>query len=605
MTKPQISPEYVTIGELFQLNYIFRVPKYQRGYAWGDSQVDDFLSDLWKVYTDRVAGQPRHHLFGGVLSAEGESPGSARRRCELIDGQQRLATFIIFVSHLVKAYEGLSTGSNQVNSQLASSRAARLTNKYLEYDHEVNRKPVREDRFKLSDRDQQFFKDLTSENSPVPTRDSHEKLQYAFNTIGDRLQQELARNHTVRKKLDVLEKFENALDEDCTLIHILTDSREEAYRLFQVLNDRGMSLTEGDLLRARTLEMLSASDFREQQQTVESSWNDILIDPPEFTKDFLMWFYASVKGKRPMKTALFDNFVEGFFPEHSKRKLSRADAKRVVGTVHQLQKEIVTCRKLNEGEWPYPHANPVKQWDRDRLNLLINALEHKLCMPLLLSAASELDQKRFSALVQLVERFAFRYKNISNQHVGSLTKLYHEHAVAIRKKPSTYKVGKFRDDLRNLQAGKVPDAFFLSSFDNLKYSPSAGNKTLKYFLLSAEYFLQWFRNGANGDPKCTDKSRVFEFTNTAIEHIYPLSAEASARDSDLELLKNDLGNLTFLDPNENDRLGNKGFATKKPMLASSSIMLNREISSKTVWDVAAVKVRQADLQQLALKVFTL
>jgi len=298
-----------------------------------------------------------------------------------------------------------------------------LKDKYLEYEHEVNRQPVTVDRFEFSSRDQHFFKNLVSGSSPSPARDSHLRLREAFRQIGDRLSSLIAKQRTIADKLDALRRFELVLDEDCTVIHIVTDSRDEAYRLFQVLNDRGISLTEGDLLRARTLEMLGEPEFAEEQKTIEFGWDQILMDPPEFTNKFLMWFYASVKGERPVKTSLFDNFLEGLFPQHQKPKLSKVEVKKIVATVQQMQAEVIVCKKLRDGEWPYPQANPIKQWDRDRLNLLINALEHELCMPLLLAAACKLDHKKFAQIVQLVERFAFRYKNISNQHVNSLTKI--------------------------------------------------------------------------------------------------------------------------------------------------------------------------------------
>ena len=93
----------------------------------GDTEVEDFLNDLWKCYAARLAHSQRHHLFGGVVSAEGPSPGSARRLCELIDGQQRLATFVIFVNRLVAAYETIATtpplSAKSANKTLAESRA--------------------------------------------------------------------------------------------------------------------------------------------------------------------------------------------------------------------------------------------------------------------------------------------------------------------------------------------------------------------------------------------------------------------------------------------------------------------------------------------------
>lgn len=606
----KIEPNYISIGRLFFENFIFRVPKYQRGYAWGDSHLDDFLSDLGKCYTARSEGGKLHHLFGGIVSAEGPSPGASRRQCDLIDGQQRIATFIILVSHLISAYMDISVeaaSSGDTDSQtLAESRARRLRDKYLEYEHEINRQPAKIDRFELSSRDQQFFKDMLSGSSPEPSRDSHHKLKYAFKVIGENIKGILNPLHTIAKKLDALERFEQALDEDCTIIHIVTDSKTEAYRLFQVLNDRGTSLTEGDLLRARTLELLAPTEFAEQQQAAEGSWDDIQTDQPEFTRDFLMWFYASVKGKRPSKASLFDNFLDAFFPQHKKNSLTQTDARRIVSTIRQMQQEIAVCRKLNEGEWPYPHARPIKQWDRDRLNLLINALDHTLCMPLLLAAACKLDHKKFSEIVQLVERFAFRYKNISNQHVTSLHNAYLDQAVAIRSNPSTYRGSMLKSALHALQASKAPDSVFAPLLlKQLGYNTSGGNKALKYFMVTVEYYLKWYRAGASGNPKVRDKATVFDFSNTTIEHIYPLHPDATAFDASLEPLANDLGNLTFLGPDDNDTLANKGFAAKRPAFASSSVLMNREIAAKTTWDASEIEARKQELKDIGLRIFSI
>lgn len=607
MTQPKIDPRYTTVGRLFRENFIFRVPKYQRGYAWGESEVEDFLNDIWKCYDARSANNPSHHLFGGVVSAEGPSPGS-RRLCELIDGQQRIATFTIFAIRLVLIYEKLAAGkggsaTTVANRKTAASRATRLREKYLQYEDEINRQSVTVERFELSNRDQLFFKELITGSDPSPLRDSHERLKAAFIQIGTRLESLTDKHSTLLKKLDALQRIEETLDGDCTVIHIITDSREEAYRLFQVLNDRGISLTEGDLLRARTLEMLGAPEFKEQQEAIESSWDQILADPPEVIKRFLMWFYASVIGERPIKTSLFDNFLDGLFPQHFKPKLSTADGKKVVGTVKQIREEVVLFRKLQEGEWPYSQGAPIKQWDRDRLNLLINGLEHELAMPLLL-AACKLDHKRFSQVVQLVERFAFRYKNISNQHINSLAKIYHKHAVAIRENPARYKSATLKADLHSLQERKVPDPIFKAALENeLKFSISTGNKTLRYFLVNAEYYVDWFDSGAAGEPKCKDKMRVFDFANTTIEHVYPLHADSGVKDATLEPLKNDLGNLTFLGPEDNDVAANEGFDKKRPLFAKSSVKLNREIAKLLKWDAGAIDTREKKLINLALKVF--
>ena len=51
-------------------------------------------------------------------------------------------------------------------------------------------------------------------------------------------------------------------------IFMCSDERSEAYQIFQVLNDRGVNLGKGDLLRARTLELLDETKYQRIQTQV-------------------------------------------------------------------------------------------------------------------------------------------------------------------------------------------------------------------------------------------------------------------------------------------------------------------------------------------------
>ena len=95
---------------------------------------------------------------------------------------------------------------------------------------------------------------------------------------------------------------------------MVTKAKEDAFRLFQVINDRGTSLTEGDLLRAKTLEILER--FSSEQKRVEELWDKILFDHPNKTANYIHWIYESNNGIRAPKNALFDNFIDAFFPQH-------------------------------------------------------------------------------------------------------------------------------------------------------------------------------------------------------------------------------------------------------------------------------------------------
>lgn len=81
------------------------------------------------------------------------------------------------------------------------------------------------------------------------------------------------------------------------------------YRLgFQVLNDRGAGLTEGDLLKSKTLEVLE-KHFSIKQASIETAWDEILQDEPKQVEQFLRYYYASVCGNRVGRTTLYDDFL--------------------------------------------------------------------------------------------------------------------------------------------------------------------------------------------------------------------------------------------------------------------------------------------------------
>jgi hypothetical protein len=106
-----------------------------------------------------------------------------------------------------------------------------------------------------------------------------------------------------------------------------------------------------------------------------------------------------------------------------------------------------------------------------------------------------------------------------------------------------------------------------------------------------------------GRDKNEDHSRVFDFAETTIEHVYPRNVPAADMKPDLEPVKHKLGNMTVLDPGTNSALGNIAFGSKRKHLSLSSNLVNREISQKQKWGEKEVAARQKRLLEAALKIF--
>ena len=585
-----IEPTYASIGSLFGHKPMFFVPKYQRGYAWNSDSVTDFIKDLSTCFEKRKANTPITHFLGGILCVKHSVAGAVNQhKYEIIDGQQRIATLTLLIACLLSKYNRLkqftdSTGDT-ANGDIILRRIDLLKQRFIEFEQEVHRVITPVQVLELSKPDHPFFTELIREITPVVRRDSHKKLQNAYNALLTKVDALLNGSATLEDKIDDLEVIQNVIDNDFTILQMVTTSRPDAFRLFQVLNDRGTNLTDGDLLRAKTLEILEG--FNAEQDVVERLWDDILSDHPNDTEKYLNWIYESHHGTRAPKNALFDMFLEKFFPENLVLNLTLLQAQQVRSNVKTVFDDILRCRSLTEGQWLYPIQQPITSWDRTRLSIVLAELGHTLAIPMLIAAAS-LDHRKFSEIVQMIERTYFRYKLICNQHETPLKTIYYQESLSIRRDPIGYNPSSLRTKLNTLINSKANDISFRNSLATLEYQEKGGNKPLKYFLMTIEYYYQWYITGAAGTPTCIDKNRVYDFAGTSIEHVYPRNAPAASVDHGLEHIKNSLGNLTIMDPAQNTLGGNEPFAVKQPLYLTSSIDLTKKVGREANWTATEI-----------------
>ena len=96
---------------------VFRVPDYQRGYAWEERQVNEFLEDL------ELLDSSRRHYTGTVVLHQSEDAdeysddeGTRHVKVQIVDGQQRLTTAVVLINEIgrvlseVEPLQNLSTG---------------------------------------------------------------------------------------------------------------------------------------------------------------------------------------------------------------------------------------------------------------------------------------------------------------------------------------------------------------------------------------------------------------------------------------------------------------------------------------------------------------
>lgn len=603
--------ENLPFGNLLLQRFPLQIPKYQRSYAWDEEELDDFIRDITELYTARINNPEKSmpHFFGGIVSVKRTAGGTySGNEYDVVDGQQRLTTVTLALNALLSGLEQIAEeaiSSEPVNAQTARAHADVLHNKYVAYQEVVQGQIRNRYRLNLSKADDVYFKQVldnagTARTQASFTRDSHRRIQNAWKIIHAKL---IATPILSNSSLSMSDKIarlltlHSCLTEDCYIIHIISDNHNEAYRLFSILNDRGKNLSDGDLLRSYTLEVLE--DHPQQQSSSEAAWDQILGYRDLQVDMFLKAFYPSHQGERAPQRDVATAYRSVFFSFPT--PLQASDANIIRDRILEMEKDARAFIDISEGVWPY--SNPcVAVWDRDRLQRLVKTLKHTICMPLLLSAYHCLSEIQFAEIVSLLERFSFRYITIVGAHAGRLGNVYNSQARLIRTNPSAYTITSLKAQLQGLQDSHAKDlAFTHDLLEQLSYNAQSMRIIIRYFLSTIEDYYKWYHQGANGKP-VPDKTRVFDLNTLTIEHIHAQNPQTPNQPLDMQV--HSLPNLSFWGASDNQAASNSSFLTKKSMYQASSVALNRELANLANWDVAEFTSRQQKLIKMALKIFT-
>lgn len=616
-----LQPETINIGDLLYRRVPFRVPKYQRAYAWEkDHEIADYISDMNRTLDMRKRGEPENHFMGGLVTVDNNAPGTYYGRFyEVVDGQQRLSTLLITIALLARAYRTVASlagveGNSSIEDE-ATSYFETIKNDYMYFKETIPNEGTRTTlRLQLSDADDVFFNRLIDLDTIIPKVDgneraSHKRLLQAYLTINDDLFESVVKdaNESLREKLTYLLNLQKSILDDCSIILIKSDNRMEAYKLFAILNDRGKALSEGDLLRLYTLELLDKSkhDFVGHFDTVKDAWDKILWYEDEAIEGFLRAYYPSHLGRRAPSRDLPDSYLKAFFFEQN-TEIDKPKADRIRDRIENMRIESQKYHLIANGQWPYGDK-PISNWDRDRLKRLVIHLKIVICIPLLLSACHHLSENQFAELVFMLERFAFRYITIVGAHASPFGSICNKQAKRIRDEKDQYSLNEIKVDLSKLLKERASDSLFSAGIEeNLNYEIYSRRIIIRYFLTTLEdYYTSYDQNRGNDNRLKPEKIRVFDLDQTTIEHIYPQNPDPLDIVSNLEPLKNSIGNLTILVPEDNLQLGNDSFARKKPEYSRSSLFMNREIGKLSRWDKDELLKRRDTLVDMAKRVFKL
>lgn len=586
------------------------IPPYQRSYAWKREEIADFIGDLRRLYTHRESDTPQNHFLGGIVAYEEKLSGVPEKVYHIVDGQQRLITFLLLFSIMRKEYKSLRDKFKKANDQDFFDRAetkldevekafAHEESDYLAIKHTVTT-------LTASEADDGFLRMVMNfeEDKEDIQRESHNLIVKARRKIERDLIRELRKeNNNDRDYLLALTLLLECVKNDCTVIFIVCPDLDDAYELFQVLNDRGKSLTDGDLLRAHSYKLVHdhTDDPQPKDEFLRQYWDEILSRKDSKVKHFLEQYYRVVTGASPQKRNLYRQYKDELFAKVS-------SVEEIKALVKDLRNKFLAFTQITEGEWPYESPDgQISKYDKYRLEVLIRILGLNN-VSILLIAAHKLEQKDFRDLVEIIEKFFFRYRTICR---GSPTKIGDTFGKFANKiYTDEFSDIDFSKELRELLEEDAGATIFKDNLRlNLVYGPGKVKQRIRFFLTFIEDHRTYF-DGTSNSNRGRDKSKIHTIDqSTTIEHIFPQNPKKGQGNSEITEntsrgdLTNCIGNLTFLAENDNLKLGNQAYASKRPEYRKSSVWLNRHIAEQEEWTEKEILARENELLNWGEKLF--
>jgi uncharacterized protein with ParB-like and HNH nuclease domain len=568
------------------------IPEYQRTYAWNNEEINDFISDLKNLQISRSAQNPRTHFMGGIVVFEEEKYGNIPKKIHhIIDGQQRLLTFQIVFSVIKHHYKALqekfSKAKNNEFAQRAANKIKEIEGFFIVQVTDMLGDQHNVDTLKPSQMDRDVYTKVlesTDDKSDEAT-ESHKRLRKARNKLNKDLVSLCKKDgSTDEQYFETLGVLLECIKIDCQIIYIVCPNLSDAYELFQVLNDRGKSLTDGDLLRAHTFKLISefgCSDVDTNELILY--WDEMLADSDANVKHFLeQYFRVVIPSGNPQKRQLYRQYQEDIFKKPDDTLSNKNKISLIKKSVKDMRDWYRTFSQLCEGEWPYEDIHSaIEDYDRYRLKLLIKVLDLKN-ISILMAAAQKTDQLTFRELVFVIEKFFFRYLTICGGNADTVGSTFGDFAHRIWS--GSFLMSDLQNVLQKLIDSEASDSIFTAQLRlSLVYKDGKAKQIIRYFLTYIEHHRKLFLPGlSHGDRKVEKTPVHIVERSSSVEHIYPQNPVVKKKDIEEDKSRGDLtnclGNLTFLSRDDNTTLGNADYPIKKVAFASSMVWLNTHIA---------------------------
>ena len=566
------------IKDLLSPKFLFEIPDYQRAYSWTTEnlkQLVDDINDSINLNSGREFENFEPYFIGSIVLCGKEYKDDGWGRYDVIDGQQRLTSLIMLIATIRDMIQ------NEEYKKVLASLIYQEANELMGIKENI--------RVRVRGKEEEFFK------------------KYVLAENGTNLIDEIDREDLTETKMNMLNALEvfkasfkdengNILDEKLNnfikyllqkvvLVVIKTNSFESAFRLFNVINARGLPLTNADLLKSENLRVIP----QEKRAEFTQIWENDELDLGKDNLEMLIGFMRAINLKKKAEVSLYEEFSKNIFVDNRDYL-----GENFINHMHSI-KELYS-KYIVDADLDIEDKNTVIFY-KNLIKLMIEVLPYEEWMAAVIRFVEKYknDDKAVVEFVKLLEkRVVIDWVN-GNSFADRLNRVYD----IIKAIDETSSLEELRNSEVFISDLERTSAYFKNALNDIDFYSKGRMTVPKYVLIRMDIELN---PGVEVD---------YYGNKIMIEHILPRNAKDSYWVGNFKADQrrnwaNKFGNLVLISGAKNTRLNNKPFDEKVEEYLSKKgqFKITEEVFKNKDWNMESLEERHNTLVERALNLWT-
>lgn len=591
-----------TVGEWLKQPFEWRIPVYQRHYAW-DSEIESGPIHLfWETVKEQTVARlndqrtdkkPHQHYLGAVLVDNKTEPDAIDgiKRWDVVDGQQRLTTIQIALLALIRVATDEYQCGDQIKEDLVD---------FVFSDKEHNRPRLEPTNF-----DKEQFRTVLFNvygivfdfgSSRVSKENANKsKIFSTFDFFQNEYKSFVEKKHP-HDEMDIIRALKETLLDGFDIVLIPLRETDEAQKIFESLNNYAKPLTTFDLIRNNVFDRAAKNTGMDVKLFESSSWQQ--MEKPYWD------------GKADNRRTGWNTHIEAYVARMLVAKMRhefRFNRNEIFRTYKEFHKpfssvdeeikELVDYLDIYRYLDGDTERNPVSP-DVDFGVFLHEIWPNRDFYPaIFLIAGSGASAQQKQRMIRLLECYVIR-RGVCKLSLAH----YNKHAVSICAELGD---NPSYESLSNMLKTAAKDTTVFPDDERVKTD-----------CLDAKFYPSPFQRYVfdkieeSMHDKKAERTRLSDLT---IDHILPkkwntnekwknivLGADTDRSEMDVMVVDSyidTIGNLTLLSGPNNSVKSNRPLAEVKELFEETTVKLNRQLAKKESWGLEKIRARSKELAE--------